>query len=122
MIIKKCFKCGALVQVLNDCNCDDCGIMCCGQEMKKLDANSEDAAIEKHKPEYKINDDEIEIRVNHVMEEEHFIEWIKVVVGDEEHTYYFNPDEEPVIVVPYEKGTIIYSFCNKHGLWETVVE
>lgn len=122
MLIKKCFKCGALVAVLKDCECKDCGITCCGEPMKEVKANSVDAAIEKHKPTYEINEDELEVRVDHVMESDHYIEWIKVVVGDEEHTYYFNPGEEPAVVIPYEKGTKLYAYCNKHGLWETTVE
>ena len=33
LIIKKCQKCGALVEVINDCNCGDCRITCCGEPM-----------------------------------------------------------------------------------------
>lgn len=36
LIIKKCSKCGALVEVLKDCSCDNCGIVCCGEKWKKL--------------------------------------------------------------------------------------
>lgn len=122
MTIKKCPSCGAMVQVLHDCDCDDCGITCCGKQMKEVKANSVDAAVEKHKPEYTVNGDEIEVRVNHVMDDDHYIEWIKVVLDDEEHTYYFNPGEEAAVLVPYEKGTILYAYCNKHGLWNTTVE
>ena len=32
LIIKKCLKCGALVEVINDCNCNECGITCCGNQ------------------------------------------------------------------------------------------
>ena len=28
--VKKCLKCGALVKVFKDCECDNCGIKCCG--------------------------------------------------------------------------------------------
>ena len=34
LILKKCMKCNALVKVLEDCSCDDCGIICCGEPMK----------------------------------------------------------------------------------------
>ena len=36
LIIKKCQKCGALIEVINDCNCKDCGIICCEKPMIKL--------------------------------------------------------------------------------------
>ena len=29
LIIKKCKTCGAMVKVLKDCTCENCGIKCC---------------------------------------------------------------------------------------------
>lgn len=46
LIIKKCLKCGALIEVINDCNCNECGITCCGEPMVKLISNSVDASFE----------------------------------------------------------------------------
>ena len=31
-----CAKCGALVKVLIDCTCENCGIKCCGETMKEI--------------------------------------------------------------------------------------
>ena len=89
-IIKKCNKCGAIVKVIEDCNCDNCGIVCCGENMVALKANSTDGAVEKHVPTYEINGDEITIRVNHVMEDDHYIEWISAATGDYEVIKYFD--------------------------------
>ena len=75
LLIKKCTKCGALIKVLKNCECV-CGFECCAEEMKTLKPNSEDAAVEKHVPEYEIKDGKIFAKVNHVMEEDHYIEWI----------------------------------------------
>ena len=71
LIIKKCMSCGAIVKVLKDCTCNNCGIKCCGEEMQILLPNSVDAAIEKHVPTYEKVEDEILVKVNHVMEKEH---------------------------------------------------
>lgn len=122
MVIKKCTKCGALVKVLEDCNCDNCGIVCCGSPMVTLKSNSVDASFEKHVPTYEINGDEITVVVNHVMEPDHYIEWISVVVGKEETTKYFAPGEEAKMVCKYTPGMKLYSYCNKHGLWENEVK
>ena len=65
-IVKKCMKCGAYVKVFEDCTCPNCGIKCCGEEMKALVPNSVDAAAEKHVPTYEIKDGKIFARVNHV--------------------------------------------------------
>lgn len=34
---RKCLKCGALVEVIKDCTCENCGIMCCGEKMVEVD-------------------------------------------------------------------------------------
>lgn len=120
-IVKKCMKCGAIVKVIEDCNCDNCGIRCCGEQMKVLVPNSVDAAVEKHVPTYEVKDGEIIVRVNHVMEEEHYIEWISIVYDNNETMTYFKPGEEAIVNCKYVQGTIIYAYCNKHGLWKCEV-
>ncbi|MBR3249502.1 MAG: desulfoferrodoxin [Clostridia bacterium] len=119
--IKKCFKCGAVIKVIDDCNCT-CGFQCCGEEMKTLVPNSVDAAVEKHVPTYEIKDGKIFARVNHVMEENHYIEWISIVFDGEEKTTYFKPGDEPVAHCKYVPGSIIYAYCNTHGLWKKEVD
>lgn len=120
--LKKCLKCNALVKVIEECNCEDCGIVCCGEPMKDVKANSVDAAFEKHVPVYEIEGSNILITVNHVMEEDHYIEWISYVTNNLEITKQFKPNEELKLIVPYEKGAKLYSYCNKHGLWEKGVD
>lgn len=123
LVIKKCMKCGAIVKVLQDCKCDNCGIKCCGEEMKALVPNSVDAAVEKHVPTYEIKDGKLFVTVNHVMEDEHWIEWIAIVNEEKEITKYFKPGDEVVVhCCKYNPGTVIYSYCNKHGLWKTEVK
>lgn len=122
LIIKKCKKCGALVKVLQDCNCSNCGIKCCGENMEVLIPNSVDAAIEKHVPTYEIKDDEIFIKVNHVMEEEHYIEWISVVYNNNEFITYLKPGQEAIANFKYIPGSTIYAYCNKHELWKKEVK
>ncbi len=121
--IRRCEKCGATVKVIEDCHCDNCGIKCCGEQMKELVPNSVDAAVEKHVPTYEVKDGKLFIKVNHVMEEDHFIEWISVVSDNKEVTTYFKPGEEAVAhCCKYIPGTTIYSYCNKHGLWKINIE
>ena len=122
LVIKKCKKCGALVKVLEDCNCGNCGIRCCDEQMVALVPNSVDAAAEKHVPTYEINDGKIVARVNHVMEEDHYIEWISFVFEGKEVTTYFKPGDEPVAHCKYVPGSTIYAYCNKHELWKKEVE
>ena len=117
-----CKKCGAMVKVIEDCNCEGCGIRCCGESMEELVPNSVDAAFEKHVPTYEIEDGKIFVKVNHVMEDEHFIEWVSVVYDNKEVTTYFKPGEEAVAHCKYVPGSVLYAYCNKHGLWKKEVE
>ena len=119
--IKKCMHCGALVKVLEDCNCENCGIKCCGEEMKELISNSTDAAIEKHVPSYEIKGDKLLIKVNHVMENEHFIEWIVLVTDKGIQKKKLTPGSEPraeFALLDGEKVVSAYEFCNLHKLWK----
>ena len=69
-----------------------------------------------------VQDGKIFVRVNHVMEEEHYIEWISIVFDGKEKTTYFKPGDEPVAHCKYVPGSTIYAYCNKHELWKAEVE
>ena len=34
--LKKCMKCNTLIRVLEECNCDDGNLMCCGEKMQSV--------------------------------------------------------------------------------------
>ena len=122
LLIKRCAKCGAMVKVLEDCTCDNCGIRCCGENMEVVKANSTDASAEKHVPTYEIIDNEIVVRVNHGMEKDHFIEWISLVKENTEITVKLYPEQDAIARFPYMGSATIYAYCNKHGLWSSEVE
>ena len=122
LIIKRCKSCGALVQVFHDCTCENCGIKCCGEEMETLIPNSVDASAEKHVPTYVIEGNEIAVKLNHPMEEEHYIEWVMLVHDNKKCTVYFEPVQEAICKFKYIPGSTIYSYCNKHELWKKDVE
>jgi len=119
LIIKKCNKCGAMIKIIKDCSCNDCGIICCNETMKEIKANSTDAAVEKHVPSYEVVEDTIKVRVNHVMEEDHFIKWVCLKTENKEEYAYFNPQKEAVAEFKNAPSGILYAYCNKHGLWST---
>lgn len=41
-----CSKCGALVKVLIKCTCENCGIRCCGEEMKEISQEEANKRLE----------------------------------------------------------------------------
>lgn len=114
LILKKCLKCGKVIEEIESSACDT---MCCGDAMVEIVANSTDAAVEKHVPTYEVLEGNMEVKVNHVMEDDHYIMWIKLVYENSEQTIYFKPGEAPEVNGKYEPGMKIYAYCNKHGLW-----
>lgn len=122
LIIRKCKICGAMVKVLANCNNDNCTIKCCGETMELQVPNTVDCAVEKHIPTYEKVGDEILVKVNHVMEKEHYIEWITLVNDNQEWTTKLNPEQNAEAKFPYIQGSTIYAYCNKHGLWKIDVE
>ncbi len=142
--LKKCQDCTSLIEVIRDCECeideelmeecdcegcecDECGrceemdfncdISCCFTPMKDVIPNSTDGAVEKHIPNIEVNGEKARVYVNHVMEENHYIEVIIVMYDNEEIKHFFKPGETPEVIVPYKKEMKAYSLCNVHGLW-----
>ncbi len=120
MKLLKCKSCGARVIVDKDCNCP-CGFVCCDERMVEVIPNSIEASFEKHLPNYVINDLTIEITVDHVMDEDHYIEWIALETSWGFDIKYFEPGEKPFAEFYYRPG-VLYAYCNKHGLWKREIE
>ena len=123
MKLKKCLNCGALVEIVYDCTCKDGCLRCecCGNDMVELKENTVDCAVEKHKPIYEKVGDVVEVKVNHVMEPEHYIEFIALCSDKINQKVFLQPGELPIVKFPYVKGSKVYAYCNKHGLWSTEV-
>lgn len=116
----RCEHCGNMVGVLNDAGVP---IICCGQPMTLLEANTTDAANEKHVPVVKVDGDILEATVGsveHPMEEVHYIQWIFVETENGGHRRILKPGEKPnaVFNLNGEKPVAVYEYCNLHGLWK----
>jgi superoxide reductase len=115
----RCEKCGNIVTLIKS---GGGTLTCCGQPMTKLEANSTNAAEEKHLPVVTNKDGKIEVEVGstlHPMLPEHFIEWIALVSDNKVAFKFLKPGEEPKAEFAEVKADIVYAYCNLHGLWET---
>jgi len=121
-VLRKCNKCGAMVEVIKDCTCDNCGIQCCGEAMQVIVPNAVDASVEKHMPEYEVVGQYVVVAVNHEMTDEHYIEYVALDAKNVNAKKYFKPGEQAKAVFPYIAGSKVYAFCNKHGIWENVIK
>ena len=120
--LKKCKKCGARVEIIEDCKCENCGIKCCGEQMSEIRQNNKEYSFEKHMPEYEVVGNFIVATVNHVMEDDHYIEYIALCSDGITAKKYLEIGKTAQAVFPYVKGSKLYGYCNKHGLWEITVE
>ena len=118
MKLLRCNKCGTRVIV----DKGEGSIICCGEQMMEVKPNSVEAAVEKHIPEYVAEDNRIKVVVNHVMEEEHYIEWILLETDKGIEKVDFKPGDKPEAVFDYVSGSTLYAYCNKHSLWKKGVE
>ena len=98
---------------------------CCGKKLEELVPNTVDASIEKHTPVYEKVDNKILVKVGeveHPMDEDHYIMWVAQVTDNTTTRVRLLPGEKIEIEFPYIPGALLYAYCNKHGLWETIVE
>lgn len=71
----KCSHCGNIVAYVQD---NGPKVVCCGEEMKEMVANTTDAATEKHVPVVTVDGNQVTVSVGsvtHPMEEKHYIQW-----------------------------------------------
>ena len=116
----KCKKCGKIIEIVNK-GCPV--VVCCGDEMTELKANTTDGASEKHVPVIEANGNTVTVKVGsavHPMEADHYIQWIEIETDKGVQRKYLNPGEEPkaVFALAEEKLLAAYEYCNKHGLWK----
>lgn len=100
-------------------------VMCCGQEMQLMEANSTDASQEKHVPTYKVEGNEIFVKVGeveHPMEKEHYIMWIALVSEHKTTRVTLYPEQGTDVIFEYVPNSTLYAYCNKHGLWKADVK
>ncbi|MBR6613624.1 MAG: desulfoferrodoxin [Clostridia bacterium] len=114
----KCNKCGAVVLNFDESET----LECCDNEMIEQVPNSVDASFEKHLPIYIKEGDKLIAEVPHVMEEEHYIEWIMALTEQGYEMRDLEPGMEAKVEFEADGVKELYAYCNKHGLWKTIVE
>ena len=118
--VVRCEACGKIAVILKD---SACPTKCCGEAMTVLEANTTDAAQEKHVPCVTREGNKITVTdgsVEHPMVEAHYIEWIALETAKGFRIAYLNPNEAPCAdFYAEEPVTAVYAYCNLHGLWKT---
>jgi len=117
--VYKCEVCGNIVEVLHGGVGE---LVCCGQPMTLLTANTVDAAKEKHVPVIEKVTGGYKVKIGavaHPMEEKHYIEWIELIAGDKAYRQFLNPGDAPEAFFAVDAAQVsAREFCNLHGLWK----
>ena len=119
-----CEHCGNFVGVIKDSGVP---MICCGQPMTVLNANTVDASVEKHTPVVSVKDNKVIATggsVEHPMVDAHYIEWIYVETNKGGQRKALNPGEAPkaeFVMADGEVAKAVYAYCNLHGLWKTEI-
>ncbi len=116
----RCKLCGNIVELVNNGGGE---LVCCGEPMVVLTANTTDAATEKHVPVVEKDGDTLLVKVGsvaHPMTAEHYIQWVAVVTESGIFRKALNPGEKPEVSFCSCMDTVVtvYEYCNLHGLWK----
>lgn len=120
----RCKHCGNLVLMMHKSGVP---LICCGEDMELLSANTTDGATEKHVPVVTRAGNKVHIAIGsmaHPMIEAHYIQWIVLETKNGVQIKYLKPNEEPAADFDVdENDTLIkaYEYCNLHGLWSVAL-
>lgn len=117
--IYKCNICGNVAEVVHAGAGD---MSCCGAPMEQQVENTVDAAQEKHVPVVEKMDGGFKVSVGsvaHPMTDDHYIEWIELIVGEKCYMQFLNPGDAPeaTFLIDAESATA-RAHCNLHGVWK----
>ncbi len=124
-MINDIYKCGTCDTIAEMVHGGNDSLVCCGQPMKKMEPQGGPEYQEKHLPVVQKIGDKITARIGsvpHPMIEEHYIEWVEVIIGDTVQRIYLHPGEEPVaefVIQDNNAKMMVRAYCNIHGLWVT---
>mgnify|MGYP001172384259 FL=1 len=101
-------------------------MVCCGEEMTELVANTVDASREKHVPAVTVEGDRVTVKVGsvpHPMLEEHYIMWVYLQTEKGGQRKCLKPGEAPeaVFTLIDDKPVAAFEYCNLHGLWKAEI-
>ena len=116
-----CKHCGNIIGMIHNSGVK---VVCCGEPMEELVANTVDAAKEKHVPVLSVNGNTVNVKVgsvSHPMTEEHYIQWIYILTEKGGQRKCLKPGDSPELnfaLTEDDELIAAYAYCNLHGLWK----
>ena len=120
-MVYRCPHCGNIVEGLWN---GTPAVQCCGSNMEKLEANTTDAATEKHVPVIEKDGNKVTVKVGevaHPMAGDHYILFIELLVGNKVYRQdLVEGDSDALATFLIEESDtdlVARAYCNKHGFW-----
>ncbi|MEL7655869.1 MAG: desulfoferrodoxin family protein [Bacillota bacterium] len=119
-----CKHCGNIITFVEDHNVP---VICCGEKMTELAANTSDGAKEKHVPVVEREGNIVTVTVGsaaHPMLPEHHIAWIYLQTSAGGQIKYLEVGKEPKASFALSEGETpltAFEYCNLHGLWKASI-
>ena len=117
----RCKVCGKIIAIVKDTGVPT---ICCGEEMEQIIPGTTDAAVEKHVPEYTVEDGVVKVKVGsveHPMIPEHYIQWISLQTKQGNQRKVLTPEDKPEACFALccdDEVEAVYAYCNLHSLWK----
>lgn len=118
----RCAVCGQIIMTVEESGSP---LICCGQPMQEMMANTVDAVAEKHVPVFDIIDRHVYVQIGekeHPMTQEHHIDWVAIRTGNSITIRELVPDSYPkacFALTDKDELTAVFDYCNRHGLWKS---
>ncbi len=118
--VYKCAVCGNQVEVVF---VGGGPLVCCGQPMELQVEKIKEGGWEKHQPVVERKDGGVLVKigeVEHPMVDEHFIEWVELIVDNGcVAKHFLKPGEAAEAFFPINPDEFqVRAYCNIHGLWK----
>lgn len=120
LVFYRCKHCGNVSIKLYDRRAP---MFCCGEQMEILNANTTDAATEKHVPVVTMDGNVVTAvvgEVEHPMTAEHYITNIVFETNMGYYVRSFSSIDKPFATYTLQENeqlVRVYEYCNLHGLW-----
>lgn len=124
---KKFFMCKHCGNFVGTIHFSGVKMVCCGEPMVEIVANTTDASQEKHVPVVKVEGNIVTVTIGsalHPMTPEHHISWIILETTDGVQRKCLPVDGQPIATFALaagEKPVQAFEYCNLHGLWKAVI-
>ena len=119
-----CKHCGNMIGLIEDRGVP---LVCCGEDMTELIANTTEASVEKHLPSVTVSGDSVNVQIGsvpHPMEEGHHISFVYVEteIGGQRKCLKLGEDPKLRFCFADDKPVAVYAYCNLHGMWKTEIK